>query len=127
MHNRKKSDQPPSEAQVAKLAEKCQIYETLITKLFKLRKDNDTSEKALKLTGDMLKMNPDFYSLWNYRREILIANSPLLRATITQTVFTKLAGASNEITRDVELSLTVEGIKKNPKSCKMMFKWFYLS
>jgi hypothetical protein len=83
-----------------------------------LRKDNDTSEKALKLTGDMLKMNPDFYSLWNYRREILIANSPLLSDTITQTVFVKLSDVVSDATRDVELSLTVEGIKKNPKSCE---------
>ncbi len=121
MHNRKKSDQLPSEVEVAKLAKKCEMYQTLITMIFKLRENNDVSEMALKLTGDMLTMNPDFYSLWNYRREILIANLPLLSDTVTETVFTKLSDNTSDTIRDVELNLTVVGITKNPKSCKLTY------
>ena len=36
------------------------------------KKKRDWSEEALDLTSRMLRLNPEFYTIWNYRRNILI-------------------------------------------------------
>src|SRR5690349_1527593 len=76
MHNRKKSTQPPSEAEVAALKKKAFTYQSLINIIFERRQQNDKSPETFELIGKLLKMNPDFYTLWNYRKEILIHNIP---------------------------------------------------
>lgn len=35
------------------------------------RENNDYSSAAFNLTGSILDLNPEFYTIWNYRREIL--------------------------------------------------------
>ena len=34
------------------------------------RKNGEFDEEAVEITGQLLSANPDFYSLWNFRREI---------------------------------------------------------
>lgn len=67
----------------------------------------------------MLRVNPDFYSLWNFRREILqsihtsmFEEANASQLTNTRCISTDVGGA----VRDAELSLTVDCIRKNPKS-----------
>ena len=35
------------------------------------RQNGELDEEGLRLTGQLLIVNPDFYTLWNYRRETL--------------------------------------------------------
>ncbi|KAK6456244.1 geranylgeranyl transferase type II alpha subunit [Scheffersomyces xylosifermentans] len=62
------------EAKRAKLEkDKAKIveYKQLSEKVFSLRDDEVYSFDALKYTSVLLKMNPEFYTIWNYRRDIL--------------------------------------------------------
>ena len=54
------------------LRRKAAMFSQLCSVIDKSRTSGDKSEKSLQLTSKMLKMNPDCYSWWNYRREILI-------------------------------------------------------
>jgi geranylgeranyl transferase type-2 subunit alpha len=47
------------------------------------------THESLALTSKMIKANPDFYSLWNFRRDILIA------------LYGESLGLSNECTNQV--------------------------
>jgi len=112
MHNRKKSEKPPSEAEVSALTKKCDLYSTLVKEVFDRRSRKDHSDETLVLVGKMLKLNPDFYSLWNFRREILITSHPQLNDSNI-----KLQHLEADSIRDKELKISVDGIQRNPKSC----------
>lgn len=115
MHNRKKLDRPPSDAEVAALQKKSQTYASLVGIIFERRKQSDRSADTLGLIGKMLRNNPDFYSLWNYRREILQDMHPALVECTRSSTFN---GEAADLIRDEEMGLSAEGIAKNPKSCK---------
>ena len=75
----------------------------------------------------MLRLNPDFYSLWNYRKEILISmhGSSLGLSEIVPEVKIPTEGESASCVSAAslaaaELQLSAEGIRKNPKSCKFL-------
>lgn len=115
MHNRKKLERPPTDAEVAALQKKCQTYASLVGICFDRRKAQDHSDDTLQLVAKMLKNNPDFYSLWNFRREVLISmNSDLANAS-KQTPF---VDANASVILEQEMSLSAEAIQRNPKSCK---------
>ena len=42
----------------------------LLLFLFLQRKNGEFDEEAVEITGQLLSANPDFYSLWNFRRQI---------------------------------------------------------
>lgn len=151
MHNRKKQVKPLTDNEIAALNKKCMMYESLLNILFE-RRDHHKKEQeeytveTLALTKKMLSNNPDFYTLWNFRREILYELYPSLRsssslsssllaastkeldaltlATATTSATLSLSTSTsielihdrNKI-RDEELELSTEGIKRNPKSC----------
>lgn len=112
MHNRAKLKQPPSEAEIRKVNQKAKMYQDLIETIFARKNAGDKSKETFDLVGNLLRINPDFYTLWNFRKELLLLPS-LLEPT-------RLTGASNDVIRDEELNLSTEGIKKNPKSCKLV-------
>lgn len=115
MHNRKKTNVAPSEAEVSALKKKAATYQSLIDIIFARRKSEDYSPETFDTVGKLIKMNPDFYSLWNFRKEILIRNHfPTKPEGL-------LSGPSYDAIRDEELNLSTEGIKRNPKSCKNSF------
>ncbi|KAI8901010.1 hypothetical protein BC833DRAFT_548643 [Globomyces pollinis-pini] len=63
------------EREVSKIIE----YQSLCDQLVQLRKSGNLSITAFDLTTKLLTKNPEFYTVWNYRREILTAlnaNSP---------------------------------------------------
>jgi geranylgeranyl transferase type-2 subunit alpha len=127
------------------ISRKASMYTDLTALLTKMRKAGDTSQQALDLTSKILRINPDYYTLWNYRREVLLAmygNSLGLRKErMDGLIFTTMsstadhinghgspaaAAAANDdcrisaelgsIIRDQELNLSKEAIIKNPKT-----------
>lgn len=114
MHNRKKSTIPSGENELKAIKEKCTMYKSLVDILIQRKNSFDYTFDSLALTGKMLKLNPDFYSLWNYRRNILQSLHPQL---------SQINGSSqkldNEEIKQLELAVTADGIRKNPKSCML--------
>lgn len=51
---------------------KLKIYVAARDACFSKRKDGVFDEEALQLSQQLLSANPDFATLWNYRREILM-------------------------------------------------------
>ena len=109
----------------AKMAKKAKMFQELSLIIAKSRIKGDRSQKALDLTSKMLSMNPDCYSWWNYRREILLdmyggADQLGLMMEAPSSEEAKVRTPGKESTaaavRDTELQLTVDGIMKNPKS-----------
>ncbi|XP_022098091.1 geranylgeranyl transferase type-2 subunit alpha-like [Acanthaster planci] len=74
MHGRLKV-KTTAEQQEAKRKErekKLKLYTGATQRVFQKRKDGEFDDEALELTSQLLSANPDFYSLWNYRREIFL-------------------------------------------------------
>jgi len=57
-----------------KLREQSKIkeYLTLTDEILLRKKNKDWSQDAFNLTTQMLSLNPEFYTVWNYRRNILL-------------------------------------------------------
>ncbi|GIX80228.1 geranylgeranyl transferase type-2 subunit alpha [Caerostris darwini] len=106
MHGRLKvrTSEEQAEAKRREQQEKLKIYSGITSKIFSKRDAKEFDEEALELTARILEKNPDFYTLWNYRREIL--------------QFLKNEKAEEEIKRLslIELDLTQNCLKVNPKS-----------
>ena len=73
MHGRKRLPKgvAPNEKEVLKKQAKMKAYKKLAAVLLAKRGKKDTSLKTLELTSKMVVVNPDFYTIWGYRREIL--------------------------------------------------------
>ncbi|ESO94984.1 hypothetical protein LOTGIDRAFT_160736 [Lottia gigantea] len=74
MHGRLKV-RTTAEQQEAKRKErekKQKIYTAATQRTFQKRENKEYDEEALKITGEILSVNPDFYSLWNFRKEIFL-------------------------------------------------------
>ncbi|CAH0603116.1 unnamed protein product [Chrysodeixis includens] len=84
--------------------EKLKVFKHAMQKIFHKRKESELDKELLELTGKVLSSNPDIYTLWNIRREILI-------------IFAKTY-ESEELSQlyDAELHLTEYCLKINPKS-----------
>ena len=123
MHNRKKVDKsklvPPTEAELLFEQKKRNAFASTVKTLLQQNKrfvgvspaaniDQKTVSDALALTGKIIRVNPDFYSLWNFRREMLQYQYPEIA---------RGKSLLNEV-RDDELQLSQDGIRRNPKSCK---------
>ena len=115
MHNRKKLERPPSEAEVAALQKKSQTYASLVNIIFERRRTKDHSVETLTLVGKMLRNNPDFYTLWNFRREVLFTLYPTLSDTSSNN---KFEAENAQAICEQEMELSADGIRKNPKSCE---------
>ncbi len=79
MHNRRKLDRPLRVNELHAMKEKSVSYKSLVELILEKRQKKDYSTDSLELLGKMLKLNPDFYSLWNFRREILLHLLPELK------------------------------------------------
>ena len=105
MHGRKRVPPVvPTDAEVAKEAAKVKKYSQLVSSVLNKRQANERGEEAWKLTSVLLKLNPDFYSVWNFRREILL-----------EKLESQDANEPN-VFLDGELVLTEHAIGRNPKS-----------
>ncbi|KAJ3255385.1 hypothetical protein HK103_006304 [Boothiomyces macroporosus] len=73
LHGQKREHQTEEQKRIKFEAEKEQIkeYNDLDLLLLQNRKDREHTDEALVRTTKMLSINPEYYSIWNYRREIL--------------------------------------------------------
>lgn len=119
MHGHKKTVGEPSPEELAATKKKKTTYQTMVTILFDRRDKRDFSPETFDLTTKMLLSNPDCYSIWNIRKTILLNN--LGSIGLTELVPAKDDRIKADIgahTRDQELTLSADCIKRNPKSCK---------
>jgi geranylgeranyl transferase type-2 subunit alpha len=63
---------------------------------------------TLRLTSDILQLNPDYYTIWNYRREILL-----------QGIFPTMDDEAKQQVLQQELEFFMQLIRINPKSYSM--------
>jgi hypothetical protein len=114
MHGRAKLERPPSAQELEADQQKSAAYSKLVVILQTLKSNGDRSEQTLELSGQMLRKNPDYYSLWNFRREILISNNANIGLAIKMD--TKINSEGGMTIAEKELRLSQEAIIKNPKS-----------
>ncbi|XP_077285094.1 rab geranylgeranyltransferase subunit alpha [Arctopsyche grandis] len=81
------------------------VYKTCMEKIFLKRSQKAYDEESLKLTAEVLGDNPDFGTLWNFRREILLSYDTNIEEFL-----------------DIELRLTENCLKVNPKS---YYAWYH--
>jgi len=102
MHGRKREDEEKLTAdQRSECQRKIGKYVALKDAVLAKRSTQALDEEAYQLSAKLLEINPDFYSLWNYRRDIL-----------NHFFETK----PKEQLAPVELKLTEAALMKNPKS-----------
>ena len=121
MHGRVKSSTAVSAAEQEATKRKAATYSELSRVLLERRKARDVSAETNELVGKMLRSNPDFYTLWNYRKEILLSNCAAANVPLKEVLAggqgrVPLSGGVGESLLEAELSLTADCIKKNPKS-----------
>jgi geranylgeranyl transferase type-2 subunit alpha len=114
MHGRKKTLTVASDAELAAIQRKADSLSATVQTFFDLKKKGDKTDVALEFTGKLLKINPDFYSVWNYRKEILVFNNAALLAPAEDK--SQLI-VDNDL-REKELKLSEDCITKSPKSCE---------
>ncbi|XP_076009642.1 geranylgeranyl transferase type-2 subunit alpha [Genypterus blacodes] len=83
---------------------KLKIYVAARDACFSKRKEGVCDDEALQLTQQLLSSNPDFATLWNYRREILLHLETVREEDDVQKVY------------ESELSFLESCLKMNPKS-----------
>ncbi|CAK5279370.1 unnamed protein product, partial [Mycena citricolor] len=91
-------------AKKAKEQDKIKDYLALTDEILGKRDAGDLSREAFDLTTRILQMNPEFYTVWNYRRNILLGNI-FPSSTPVQT---------NDLLTE-ELSMTTVALKLHPK------------
>ncbi|KAG5645897.1 hypothetical protein DXG03_005044 [Asterophora parasitica] len=74
MHGVRRVRQSQQALEAKKLKEKAKIeeYLALTNDVISRRKNKDLSQDALRLTSRLLQVNPEFYTIWNYRRTIFL-------------------------------------------------------
>ncbi|KAK0483203.1 rab-protein geranylgeranyltransferase [Armillaria novae-zelandiae] len=106
MHSVKRVRQSKEAIEARKAREQAKIKEFLALNedILSRKKNKDWSKEALDLTTRMLQINPEFYTMWNYRRNILL-NGIFANRTPQEI---------NELLSD-DLSLTTVALKVHPK------------
>jgi len=79
-------------------------YNTLVKKVLAQDKANIYDKESLELTTQILQLNAEFYTLWNYRRKIFVAWKENKSIDELQEIF------------DTELKFIEQLIPQNPKS-----------
>lgn len=106
MHGRIKV-KTTAEQQEAKRKErekKLKFYNAGTKAAFKKRENGEYDEEGLKITGEILAVNPDFYTLWNFRKEIFVHFLQTRETDEVQKIM------------DSELYFLESCLKVNPKS-----------
>eukprot|EP00611_Tribonema_gayanum_P030143 TRINITY_DN8291_c0_g1_i1.p1 TRINITY_DN8291_c0_g1~~TRINITY_DN8291_c0_g1_i1.p1 ORF type:complete len:415 (+),score=97.67 TRINITY_DN8291_c0_g1_i1:68-1312(+) len=84
MHGRKKLDKPRSEEELAAIRAKVLNYSKVVAATNQLRREllarpsAQTQKTLLDVVDKVVRVNPDYYSIWNYRKEAAL---PILEGT----------------------------------------------
>jgi geranylgeranyl transferase type-2 subunit alpha len=109
-HGRKKqAAKQPSEEEIKANGAKLEKIMIINKQMLKKRNEQDYSKEAFAQTEKFSYLSPDFYTLWNYRREI-----------ITQ-LFLDMDTQERLNTVKLELELLLKGISRSPKSYTLWF------
>jgi geranylgeranyl transferase type-2 subunit alpha len=109
-HGRKKqAARQPSEEEIKANGAKLEKIMIINKQMLKKRNEQDYSKEAFAQTEKFSYLSPDFYTLWNYRREI-----------ITQ-LFLDMDTQERLNTVKLELELLLKGISRSPKSYTLWF------
>lgn len=92
------------EARRQKEASKIQEYLDLYNNVMSKKAAKDFSQEAFELTTQLLRANPELYTIWNYRRDILV--NGLFTAKSAEGVNNLLAS---------DLQLTFSALRQHPK------------
>ncbi|KAJ3037602.1 hypothetical protein HDV00_001490 [Rhizophlyctis rosea] len=105
-HHQKKVKVPESvlEARREKNKRRIAEYKELCESTYRKRRNGELDEEALKLTATVLSINPEHYTVWNFRREILLH------------LFEGLDEATKQARCKQELKLVDQALLTNPKS-----------
>uniref|UniRef100_A0A1I7S097 Geranylgeranyl transferase type-2 subunit alpha n=1 Tax=Bursaphelenchus xylophilus TaxID=6326 RepID=A0A1I7S097_BURXY len=113
MHGVKKS--PASEAQLAALkkerAEKLQKFVYGKTLVFKKRENCEYDEELLEITGEIVKKQPNLYTVWNIRREMIELITKRKEVETVEEYRERLKGIYEN-----ELKVSLEALLSDPKS-----------
>ena len=135
-HTKKDEEKKTDEDRVV-MAKKAAKYGAMSSMLLGRRAAGQGDDESFEMTGKALRMNPDFYSLWNFRRDMLIirhgptiglANDRVPSASDGEGVgtggregggkaspFCKISASSGAEVVASEFRLTTDAILKNPK------------
>ncbi|EEB08648.2 rab geranylgeranyltransferase alpha subunit [Schizosaccharomyces japonicus yFS275] len=92
------------EVRMKKEREKIKKYRALLENVLDRKKKKDYSKQAFDLTTELLDWNPETYSAWNYRREILLNG-----------IFPNLTDAQKQDVLNNELKYVTMKLKDHPK------------
>ncbi|KAJ3843297.1 rab-protein geranylgeranyltransferase [Lentinula raphanica] len=106
MHGVKRARQTPEALEARRLKEKSKLrdYLALTDNVLARKKRNDWSSEALHATTQLLQVNPEFYTIWNYRRHILVKG-----------MFPDSTPEKIKNLLDDDLALTMAALKIHPK------------
>ncbi|KAF5391749.1 hypothetical protein D9757_001752 [Collybiopsis confluens] len=106
MHNVKRVRQSKEALEAHKLKEQSKIrdYLALTDDVVGRKKQNDWSNEAFQATTKLLQINPEFYTVWNYRRHIL------LNGIFPQSTPEKIKNLLAD-----DLAMTMAALKIHPK------------
>ncbi|RUS87021.1 hypothetical protein EGW08_005259, partial [Elysia chlorotica] len=106
MHGRLKvkSTAEQLEAKRKEREKKLKLYHAATSRIFSKKQAGELDEEMLHLCGEVLAANPDFYTLWNYRKEVFLELRKSKSATELQNLFLS------------ELFFLETCLKMNPKS-----------
>ncbi|KDQ10157.1 hypothetical protein BOTBODRAFT_498629 [Botryobasidium botryosum FD-172 SS1] len=106
MHGVKRTRQSPEAIQARKQRERAKIDEhrALAAQVLSLKAANDWGADALALTTRLLATNPEFYTVWNYRRYILLRG-----------VFPASSPAQVNTLLNDDLAMTTSALRQHPK------------
>jgi len=120
MHGVKRPDRPKTQEEIDQEREKIAAYQEILKVGMNMKRNKVYDDKSLLITGKILTINPEFYSLWNFRRDIL---SSLYLNDGESDSESKIENEETKTQmRESELKLTFEAISRNPKSYG---SWFH--
>ncbi|KAG6379130.1 rab-protein geranylgeranyltransferase [Boletus reticuloceps] len=106
MHNVKRVPHSQEAIQARKERERSQIVEylALTNNVLSRKKTRDWSRDAFDQTQQLLELNPEFYTIWNYRRNIILNG-----------IFPQSTPEENNDLLANELSMTMAALREHPK------------
>jgi geranylgeranyl transferase type-2 subunit alpha len=107
MHGIRRDRPALTSSQLQSLTKYCSACHLLLSsmKIVRTSPDAEKGKEILSLSAKLIDLNPDFYSLWNFRREILIQ----------QKTTQQLQEETMKSAMETELAVSTRGLNKNPK------------